>query len=211
MPQGETTRSLKCLSLSPEAKAMSSMPSTKRLALESRRTICRNGTTDSSDQRVAESEGFFGICGTPPQLPAHPLGQQEQRCSRGHQRHQPQGQLDGAQGTAQGRRNQIAGYHQQRKSRQQYQAGPGWPALQQPLQAALPRGASGRAIGGVVAIQAGGGIARRCRSTTTQVALLPCVPSEPITWALSNAEPGLKADDRIRTGDVQLGKLTFYH
>ena len=23
--------------------------------------------------------------------------------------------------------------------------------------------------------------------------------------------PGLKAGDRIRTGDVQLGKLTFYH
>ena len=25
------------------------------------------------------------------------------------------------------------------------------------------------------------------------------------------ASPGLKAGDRARTGDVQLGKLTFYH
>ena len=27
----------------------------------------------------------------------------------------------------------------------------------------------------------------------------------------ANLSPGLKAGDRIRTGDVQLGKLTFYH
>ena len=37
------------------------------------------------------------------------------------------------------------------------------------------------------------------------------VPSELIAWGVANSRPELKAGDRIRTGDVQLGKLTFYH
>jgi hypothetical protein len=37
------------------------------------------------------------------------------------------------------------------------------------------------------------------------------VPREIITRGTINLSPGLEAGDRTRTGDVQLGKLTFYH